>query len=139
MNDLRYVFAVTASRPDVAALAAWHGTFVCREYHVRMTVRQRLSATVQADLLAAGRNAVAEGRAESLSGWVNEALARQTDHERRMKALDEFIRAYEAEHGEISAAEIRDARRRARARAVVIRPPAGEQRRSSPRRRRGAA
>lgn len=102
-----------------------------------MTDRQRLSATVEADLLAAGRNAVAEGRAESLSGWVNDALARQADHDRRMRALDEFIRAYEEKHGEITASEISEARRRARARAVVIRPSVGEQRRT-PRRKRGA-
>ena len=104
-----------------------------------MTYRQRLSATVEAALLAAGRNAVAEGRAESLSGWVNDALKRQADHDRRMKALDEFLRAYEAEHGEITPAEIREARRRARARAVAIRPQAPEHRSRLPRRRRGAA
>ena len=35
-----------------------------------MTQRERLSATVEADLLAAGRAAVGEGRAESVSAWV---------------------------------------------------------------------
>lgn len=104
-----------------------------------MTVRQRLSATVEADLLAAGHNAVAEGRAESLSGWVNDALARQADHDRRMKALDEFLRAYEAEHGEITAAEIRQATRRTRGRALVARTRPAERRRPSPRRTRGVA
>jgi hypothetical protein len=47
-----------------------------------MTNRERLSATVEAELLAAGRAAVAEGRAESLSAWVNDALRRQADHDR---------------------------------------------------------
>jgi hypothetical protein len=106
---------------------------------MRMTYRARLSATVEAELLAAGRNAVAEGRAESLSGWVNDALSRQADHDRRMKALDEFLRAYEAEHGEITEAEIREATRRTRGRAVVIRARPAERRRASPRRKRGAA
>lgn len=109
-----------------------------------MTNRRRLSATVEAHLLTAARNAVAEGRAGSLSAWVNDALARQADHDRRMKALDEFLRAYEAEHGRITAAEIREATRRTRGRAVLIgaRPmeqPRVEQRRAAPRRRRGAA
>lgn len=104
-----------------------------------MSPRQRLSATVEADLLSAGRNAVAEGRAESLSGWVNDALARQADHDRRLKALDEFIRRYEAEHGEITAAEIREATRRTRGRAVVVRGYAAERQRPSKRRKRGAA
>jgi hypothetical protein len=86
-----------------------------------MTTRQRLSATVEPELLAAGHTAVAEGRAESVSAWVNDALRRQADHDARMKALDDFIAAYEAEHGEITESEMRDASRRARSRAVVVR------------------
>src|SRR5947208_15241102 len=92
-----------------------------------MTGRGRRSATIEADLLEAGRVAVAEGRAESLSAWVNGALRRQADHDRRMKALDEFLDGYEAEHGEITKQEIEAATRRARARAVVVRTPAREQ------------
>jgi hypothetical protein len=88
-----------------------------------MTNRERLSASVEADLLAAGRAAVADGRAESLSAWVNDALRRQADHDRRMRALDEFLAAYEAEHGEITEDEMREAGRRSRGRAVVIRTP----------------
>jgi hypothetical protein len=86
-----------------------------------MSGRERLSATVEADLLAAGRAAVAEGRAESLSAWVNDALRRQADHDRRIEALDAFLAAYEAEHGEITDAEMREATRRTRGRAQVIR------------------
>jgi len=104
-----------------------------------MTLRQRLSATVRADVLAAGRSAVAEGRAESLSSWVDQALARQADHDRRMKALREFIRGYEAEHGVITQDEMREARRHFRARAVTISPRAPRPRRTVPRRKRGAA
>ena len=83
--------------------------------------RERLSATVEGELLEAGRQAVAEGRAESVSAWVNDALRLKADHDRRMRALDEFIAAYEAEHGVISDDEIRQAKRRARSRAVVVR------------------
>ncbi len=86
-----------------------------------MSTRERLSASVEADLIAAGRAAVAAGRADSLSGWVNEALRRQADHDRRMIALDEFLRAYEAEHGEITEREIEEATRRSRSQAVVVR------------------
>ena len=88
-----------------------------------MTGRERLSATVEAKLLAAGRAAVAEGRAESLSAWVNDALRRQTDIDRKLAALDSFFAAYEAEHGEITDEEMRDATRRTRGRAVVVRTP----------------
>lgn len=86
-----------------------------------MTARQRLSATVERDLLAAGRAAVAEGRADSLSAWVNDALRRQADHDRRMKALDAFLERYEGKHGEITEEEMQAATRRSRARAVVVR------------------
>lgn len=100
--------------------------------------RQRLSATVEADLLAAGRHAVAEGRAHSLSGWVNDALARQAEHDRRLKALDEAIRAYEAEHGVITEEDIQEAERYFSARTIRVRPRAGPTR-ATPRRKRGAA
>ena len=103
-----------------------------------MTTRARLSATVEAEVLAAGRAAVADGRAESLSAWVNGALRRQADHDRRLKALDDFLAAYEAEHGEITAEEIDAASRRSRGRAVIIRAePAKPAART--RRKRGAA
>ena len=82
-----------------------------------------MSATVEAELLEAGRAAVAGGRAASLSAWVNAALRRQADHDRRMKALDSFLAAYEAAHGAITEDEMRAATRRARARAVVVRGP----------------
>jgi hypothetical protein len=82
--------------------------------------------------MQAGHDAVAEGRAESISAWVNDALRLKADHDRRMRALDEFIAAYEAEHGEITEEEMRAAARRARAGATVVRaasigdpPPTG--------------
>lgn len=90
-------------------------------------------------MLKAGRHAVAEGRAESLSAWVNDALARQAEHDRRMTALGQFIRGFEAEHGVISDEEIRAARRHFRARGITVRPSAGQQRRATGRRRKGAA
>jgi hypothetical protein len=89
-----------------------------------MTNRLRLSATVRPDLLKAGRRAVVEGRAPSLSAWVNDALARQAEHDRRLKALDEFIREYEAEHGVITEQDIRDAERYYASRTITVRPGA---------------
>ena len=83
--------------------------------------KERLSATVESEFLAAGREAVAEGRVESLSAWVNDALRRQSEHERRLRALDAFLAAYEAEHGGITGDEMEAASRNARARAVVVR------------------
>jgi len=91
-------------------------------YDVRMTTgKQRLSASVDAALIQAGQAAVARGAAASLSAWVNAALQRQTEHDRRLRALDEFLAAFEAEHGAIDDEEITAASRRAHARSVVVR------------------
>lgn len=98
-----------------------------------MTSRERLSATVEADLLDAGRQAVAEGRAESISSWVNSALRRQAEHDGRMRGLDEFLEAYESEHGEITEQEMQDAARRSRSRAVVVRTSSERPRRKGQR------
>lgn len=84
-------------------------------------LKQRLSATVDAELIEAGRAAVAAGESDSLSSWVNQALRRQAEHDTRMRALDDFLAEYEAEHGEITDEEITATTRRTRGRAVVVR------------------
>jgi Arc/MetJ-type ribon-helix-helix transcriptional regulator len=86
-----------------------------------MSTKQRLSASVDADLVTVAQEAVAAGQAENVSAWVNDALRLKADHDQRLRAVDEFLAAYEAEHGEITDEEIRDAARRARGRAVVVR------------------
>ena len=86
-----------------------------------MSIKQRLSASVDAELVAVAQEAVATGQAENVSAWVNDALRLKADHDRRLRAVDEFLAAYEAEHGEITDEEIRDAARSARGRAIVVR------------------
>jgi Arc/MetJ-type ribon-helix-helix transcriptional regulator len=86
-----------------------------------MSTKERLSASVDPDLVAVAQEAVAQGRAESVSAWVNEALRLKVAHDRRLRAIDEFVAAFEAEHGEITGAEMNEAARRARGRAVVVR------------------
>jgi Arc/MetJ-type ribon-helix-helix transcriptional regulator len=104
-----------------------------------MSGKQRLSASVDADLMAVVQDAVASGRADSMSAWVNEALRLKADQDRRLQALDEFLAAYEAEHGPISEQEMEEAARAARGRAVVVRGTAQPQQGGARRRRRGAA
>src|SRR6266851_10378850 len=86
-----------------------------------MSSKQRLSASVDADLMAVAQDAVTQGQAESVSAWVNDALRLKADHDRRLRALDDFLAAYEAEHGPVTDEEMRDAARGARSRAVVVR------------------
>jgi Arc/MetJ-type ribon-helix-helix transcriptional regulator len=125
--------------------AASHGggvaTIVVSLYHNCVSTKQRLSASVDADLLEVAQQAVTQGRAESMSAWVNDALRLKAEHDQRLAALDEFLGAYESEHGEITDREIAEALRRARSSAVVVRG-AADTRRPPPaprRRRRGAA
>ncbi len=103
--------------------ATWQDvpTIVGEMQHIRMTTKRRLSASVDAELVAVAQEAVTGGRAESISAWVNDALRLKADHDRRLQALDDFLAAYEAEHGEITDDEMRDAARRARERAIVVR------------------
>jgi Arc/MetJ-type ribon-helix-helix transcriptional regulator len=83
--------------------------------------KERLSASVDADLIRAAERAVADGRAESVSAWVDEAMRRLVEHDQRMRALGEFIAAWEAEHGEITEDEVAAAARTSRRRAIVVR------------------
>ena len=97
-----------------------------------MERKQRLSASVDPDLIAAGHAAVAAGIAPSLSAWVSEALLRQAEHDRRLAALGKVITAFAAQHGALSDAEIDDASRWARERAVVVRSGPRSVRRQPP-------
>ena len=83
--------------------------------------KRRLSASVGGDLIRAAEQAVADGRAESVSAWVDEAMRRHVEHDQRVRALGEFISAWEAEHGEITQEEMEAAARTARRRAIVVR------------------
>lgn len=83
--------------------------------------KERLTVTVDPALIAAGNDAVAEGRAESLSAWVNAALAERVAKERALAALAHAIAAYEEEYGEISARELADQARADRESAIVVR------------------
>ena len=86
-----------------------------------MILKERLTVTVDSHLIEAGNVAVASGQADSLSGWVNLALAERVAKERRLAAMEEAIAAYEERFGEISAREMAEQARTDRQRAIVIR------------------
>ncbi|MBA3575262.1 MAG: type II toxin-antitoxin system ParD family antitoxin [Actinomycetota bacterium] len=83
--------------------------------------KERLTVTVDPELIAAGAAAVEAGRADSLSGWVNQALAERAERDRKLAALDDAIAAYEARAGSITDEELREQQRVDRAAAVVVR------------------
>jgi hypothetical protein len=103
-----------------------------------MKGKQRLSASVDAELLRAAEAATKRGRAPTVSAWVNDALRLKVEHDQRLEAMALFIGAYEAEHGEITPDEVERAVRAARHRALPVRTLPGA-RATRPRGRRGAA
>src|SRR5262245_13698533 len=101
-----------------------------------MSKKERLTVTIDPEILEAGLEAVSAGRAESLSAWVNHALAERVARERRLSSLADAIAQYETEFGEISEDEILQQARADRASAMVIR---GSSRKKSSKRRGSAA
>ena len=101
--------------------------------------KERLTVTVDPDLVQAGSDAVAAGRAESLSAWVNLALAERVAKERRLRAMGEAIAAYEAEFGAITADELAAQQRADRGSARVVRSAAPIVTKTRRARRRGAS
>jgi hypothetical protein len=98
--------------------------------------KERLTVTVDAELVEAGNLAVASGRAASLSGWVNLALAERSAKERRLLAMAKAVAGYEARFGVISPEEIAAQQRADQREAIVVR---GARRRTRVGRARGRA
>jgi hypothetical protein len=89
------------------------------------TRKERMTVTVDAEFIEAGNRAVKAGRAESLSGWVNDALAEREARQRRLQAMSEAVAAYESEFGTITAAELAAQKRADEKAAVVVRGARG--------------
>jgi len=83
--------------------------------------KERLTVTVDPELVEAGHQAVAAGLADSLSSWVNAALAERATRDQRLQALAEAISVYEADHGAITGEEMAAQERSDRERALVVR------------------
>jgi glycerol dehydrogenase-like iron-containing ADH family enzyme len=103
------------------------------------TRKERLTVTVDPDLVEAGNRAVAAGLADSLSGWVNAALVDRADRDRRLRSLSEAIADYESAHGEITAEEMAAQARHDREAALVVRASKPASKTPRGRGRRGAA
>ncbi len=83
--------------------------------------KQRLTVTVDPELVEAGQRAVETGQAESVSGWVSAALEDKIRRDRKLSLLAAAVADYEREFGEISAEEIVAQQRTDRENAVVVR------------------
>ena len=96
-----------------------------------MTTKKRITVTVDPELLKAGNRAVKAGRFESISAWVNEALADKNAHEERLAAGRAAVADYEAEFGKITDDERAEQRRLDRENAVRTDPKNFRRRRSA--------
>lgn len=87
-----------------------------------MTARkQRLTVTVDPELIEAGNRAVVTGAADSVSGWVSAALSEKVRRDQRLESLRAAVSEYEAEFGEITTEEMDAQRRSDGEHAVVVR------------------
>ena len=86
-----------------------------------MSSKQRVTVTIDPELVAAGNQAVAAGTAASLSAWVNAALVERARRDEKLKELRAAIADYEQEFGEITTDEMVDQARADREDAVVVR------------------
>jgi len=86
-----------------------------------MSQKRRLSATVDAELLAAAERATKRGAAATISAWVNDAIRLKLEQDERLQALAAFIAEYEAEHGAITKRDQENALREAKRRAISVR------------------
>lgn len=68
--------------------------------------KTRLTVSIDAELDEAANAAVQEGRARSISAWVNRALQSEAERDRPQQALREVIADYEAEFGVITDEEM---------------------------------
>lgn len=89
--------------------------------------KERLTVTIDPELIEAGTRAVALGGADSLSSWVNDALSDKALKDRRLEAMAVAVADYEAEFGEITEEEMALQLRLDRERAVIVRGERGSE------------
>lgn len=85
------------------------------------TRKERVTVTLDRALIEAANAAVAAGHVDSVSAWVNLALAEHVAKERRLMALANLVEGYEAEYGMITPQELALREREDRRNAVVVR------------------
>jgi len=85
------------------------------------TKKQRLTITVDPELVRAGQQAIEAGEAESVSGWVSEALEDKIRRDRKLRLLGTAISDFESEFGEMTADEITAQQRSDREQSTVVR------------------
>ena len=83
--------------------------------------KERVTITVEIDLLDHAKSAVETGVCRSVSEWICEAMAEQMAKDARLAAMDALIADFEAEYGPITDEEIAEQRQRDRDASATLR------------------
>ncbi len=83
--------------------------------------KQRITVTVDRELIEAGKREVEFGRADSVSGWVSAALEEKVARDAKLAIMAAAVADYEREFGEITPEEIHAQQRADRENAIVVR------------------
>lgn len=87
-----------------------------------MSTKQRVTVTLDPQLVRAGNAAVRRGRATSLSDWVNAAVAARVSEDKRLAAARRAVAALDRELGAMSEDEMETRVAKLRANAIRVRP-----------------
>lgn len=83
--------------------------------------KQRVTVSIDEELIEAGQHAVESGQANSVSAWVSSALEEKVRRDRTLLLLGAAVADFERAFGEITAEEMAAQRRDDRAGATVVR------------------
>ena len=82
--------------------------------------KRRITVTLDDAQVERIREAVSEGRVDSVSAFVARAIEDRIVEDAKLAELAEFIAEYEAEHGEITAEEMAEQERRDHAASAAV-------------------
>jgi len=83
--------------------------------------KERVTITVEVDLLNHVKTTVQSGICRSVSEWIGKAIEEQLAKDARLGALDELIAEFEAEGGLFTDEEIAEQRKRDRQASAALR------------------
>jgi hypothetical protein len=85
---------------------------VTQPYDDRMT-KARITISVDERYVDAAKDAVRLGEADSVSAWVEAAMAERAENDKHLRGLRQLVAEYEDRHGAFTPEELEESERRA--------------------------